>query len=113
MADEGQVLGVLTVLDHNVVDNMAKGVVIAKGGAWKRRARMKGICSGVEVGTGKENASSEQNIAGKKGFCLRDEELAEEHGDLSGKKPKLLTDVLIFDDAMVEVASQNWPQFDQ
>lgn len=39
---------------------------------------MKGICSGAEAGTGKENVSSGQNVAGKKGFCLRDEDLIEE-----------------------------------
>lgn len=43
----------------------------AKGGVWKRRVRIKGICSGAKAESGKENVSSGQNMASKRGFFLK------------------------------------------
>lgn len=46
-------------------------------------------------------------------FFLRDEDLIEEYSEQSRKKSKLSMGEMTLADAMVEVASYNWPQFDQ
>lgn len=64
-------------IDQNIEGVYEKSGSQNKGGGWKRRARMLGKNGGMDQGDRVKMDCDSININGKRGYILRDEDLAE------------------------------------